>query len=833
MRAAGAGRKLLLLLVVVEVMTVMAGGATKLRKAEGEPVDVRNCCGEARDCGSKESCFVCPSVGKAATADESGRPLPSSLAEVVERNVRIEFPAFKAPRLTICVLGRNLANVTYLALRAIRGEVLAVGEGMPTEVVLIDNGSTDKMVLNLVGALRNVKVVMAGRNLHWSAGNNLGFGCRAATSEYTLFWNNDAIMQPGFLAEYARVFREDRVGKIGAVGCRIMFGGTQILQEAGSMIFQNGGGNGYGRMAVLDEYEHRYMFTRAVDYVSGACMAVRNRALLEAGLIDAKNFPTYYSDTDLCLALRWKQGLDVHYTPFAAIDHLESASYGSEFARKEMKHYAPIFWKRWSAILGKHMMPPDVLSPATYFCGRHAGGGRTLLFVVESLTHALYDEGSQRQLLMWRFLTITGDHVTVLPLRIERSSEASIRTLGKLGIEVVSPIVQFARTALKRAAGSARTTVERMDSRTLYHHQDDVKAFFKLTRVAVPEEIASFPGTGAVQYHALGETDDLLRGLGVADMISLFAEDRPNLYDAVVAVGPLAYKATEAALAHHFPRAVRVYDAGYQDVGKVASFLHNENDIVDNLARYGAEWEREGIAWGTIVLAADQNEVDLLRRESPHALKDFAVVHPPMNPVGSLGPESSRRLSRRCKIMAHASFTGPLGYDKDPILHLLREAIPAIPVTLRKEASIELLLFGEGPIPSVIERELKRLQLPYSHVTKRSGLSYSEIRLVVAAHTTGPVLPKVTDAVRHGVPVIVSPLAAAAYDWTAEQGIVSAGSFEVLAKEIELLFRDENVWNARRESLASFAAASQTTNGEDRILAAFRKVKPLSCHAKQ
>ena len=70
---------------------------------------------------------------------------------------------------------------------------------------------------------------------------------------------------------------------------------------------------------------------RAVDYVTGALMAVKRRALEMLGGLDEGYWPAYYEETDFCRKAT-DRGLRVLYWPWAAGRHGESSTLGPQSA---------------------------------------------------------------------------------------------------------------------------------------------------------------------------------------------------------------------------------------------------------------------------------------------------------------------------------------------------------------------------------------------------------------------------------------------------------------------------------------------------------------------
>ncbi len=158
-------------------------------------------------------------------------------------------------------------------------------------------------------------------NLHFLRAANVG--ARAARGRHLLFLNNDTTLGSKALAEACGIL--DREADVGAVGGQILLLDGS-LQEAGSIIWQDGSTSGYGRGA--DPLDPSYQFQRDVDYCSGAFLMVRRVVFDQLGGFDPLFTPAYYEDADLCVRI-WEAGLRVVYSPRIQIVHVESASYGA------------------------------------------------------------------------------------------------------------------------------------------------------------------------------------------------------------------------------------------------------------------------------------------------------------------------------------------------------------------------------------------------------------------------------------------------------------------------------------------------------------------------
>jgi GT2 family glycosyltransferase len=82
-------------------------------------------------------------------------------------------------------------------------------------VLVVDNGSTDKSVNYIKTTFPSVDVLELGENLGYAAGNNAGFkhAVLAYNMEYVIFLNNDTIVEENFIEPLLVPFRNNNVGQ--------------------------------------------------------------------------------------------------------------------------------------------------------------------------------------------------------------------------------------------------------------------------------------------------------------------------------------------------------------------------------------------------------------------------------------------------------------------------------------------------------------------------------------------------------------------------------------------------------------------------------------------
>lgn len=234
------------------------------------------------------------------------------------------------PVVSVVVVVWNRADLTLTCLRS-----LALHTEVPSEVIVVDNASTDE-TRELLDRLGGVTVVRNSGNLGFTVAANIG--AKAARGELLLFLNNDAELVPGSIGHLVDTAR--RTSAIGAVGGKLVFPDGR-LQEAGSIIWSDGSCDAYGRGG--DPAAPEFNFERQVDFCSGALLLTPRAVFEGLGGFDERYQPAYYEDADYCVRL-WEGGLRVVYQPKAVAIHHEFGSAASSQASIDLqRERRPIF----------------------------------------------------------------------------------------------------------------------------------------------------------------------------------------------------------------------------------------------------------------------------------------------------------------------------------------------------------------------------------------------------------------------------------------------------------------------------------------------------------
>ncbi len=317
---------------------------------------------------------------------------------------KLDFSHNAPPAISVIVVLYNQLDLTLTALDSLRRNFPG-----SIELILADSGSTDDS--------RHIERFVSGAKIV-RFNHNAGFveACNAAlphvTAPVTLYMNNDILLEYGAIeAALARLAGDE---KIGAVGGKIIRT-NGALQEAGCIIWRDGGTEGYFRDG--DPNAPEVNFVRAVDFCSGVFLAVRSDLLKAHGGFDPAFKPAYFEETDLCIALQ-KDGYKVIYDPAIMIIHQEYSSSDSTIANLMMAQNHPKFRKKNQAFL-KTRCPanPDLIIHARSPRGRSPLGlEKRILFIEDRIPLRHLGSGFTRSNDILAAMAALGHQVTLFPI---------------------------------------------------------------------------------------------------------------------------------------------------------------------------------------------------------------------------------------------------------------------------------------------------------------------------------------------------------------------------------------------------------------------------------
>ena len=249
------------------------------------------------------------------------------------------------PELAVVVVSHDTRELLLRALASVPVDA--------SEVVVVDNASTDGSAEAVRRAFPGVRVIESPDNTGYGAAANLGMA--ACSAPCVLLLNSDTLVRPGALRALADYLA--RHPRAGLAGPRLEnpdgtlqrscfdFLGTARLGIEKSVL---------GRwLAAVPALRDRWLIhhgphdrPRTAPWVLGAALALRREAFAAVGGFDPAFF-LYGEEVDLCYRL-WRAGWEVHFTPGATVVHVGGASSAAARARMEVQRVdsARLFYRR-------------------------------------------------------------------------------------------------------------------------------------------------------------------------------------------------------------------------------------------------------------------------------------------------------------------------------------------------------------------------------------------------------------------------------------------------------------------------------------------------------
>jgi GT2 family glycosyltransferase len=211
-----------------------------------------------------------------------------------------------------------------------------------SEVLVVDNGSTDGSADWLRARYPQVRVLALERNLGFGGGSNAGF--KAAKNDIVVLLNSDMRVESDFLAPLLAGFTGDE--KVFAVSCQIFLSDPTKRRE------ETGLTDGWwkdGALRVTHREDPKVDCLFPCFYGGGGSTAFDRRKFLSLGGFDELLAPFYLEDTDIGF-MGWKRGWKILYQPASVVYHEHRGTIGKKFSPAYIqsvlqKNYVLFAWK--------------------------------------------------------------------------------------------------------------------------------------------------------------------------------------------------------------------------------------------------------------------------------------------------------------------------------------------------------------------------------------------------------------------------------------------------------------------------------------------------------
>ncbi|CCG04984.1 glycosyltransferase family 2 protein [Blastococcus saxobsidens] len=262
----------------------------------------------------------------------------------------------RTPAVSVLVVDWNGGDLLLRCLQSVTED--AGRPGVPTtEVVVVDNASTDGAADRAQERFPGLIVLRQESNLGFAGGANAGI--RAARGAVIVLVNNDAEVRGGFLEAVTAALDAPGNEDVAAVTGRVLLAGwyrplpadaapeeglrghdgsrwgraderdpgaRRLTNSTGNEMTRSGNGRDRDWLAPADQQPAGSQ----VFGFNGGCVALRRRALDDVGLFDDRLF-MYFEDTELSWRLR-RAGWRIMHEPGAVTVHQHAASSGTATA---------------------------------------------------------------------------------------------------------------------------------------------------------------------------------------------------------------------------------------------------------------------------------------------------------------------------------------------------------------------------------------------------------------------------------------------------------------------------------------------------------------------
>src|SRR3989339_646309 len=224
--------------------------------------------------------------------------------------------------VSICLVNHNAKALTYDCIDSIYAKTK-----VPFEIILVDNNSEDKSVLEIKNKHPEIKIINNEKNVGFAAANNQAI--RQAVGKYVILLNNDTILKNNAL-DLMVDYMEKRKN-IGILTCKLFEPSGNIQRNCRAFPLSPLD-TFFGRASILSRVfpnnpitkhnlslEWDYNSAKSVEWVSGAAMMIRKAVIDKLGMLD-ENYYIYWEDTDYCKRVK-DNNWEIWFLPTAEILH--------------------------------------------------------------------------------------------------------------------------------------------------------------------------------------------------------------------------------------------------------------------------------------------------------------------------------------------------------------------------------------------------------------------------------------------------------------------------------------------------------------------------------
>lgn len=214
-----------------------------------------------------------------------------------------------APTTSVIIVTHNSQRFLPKAMHCLKMQTLP-----PTQIVIVDSGSKETEYLEPYQKEKNVVVVLAGNDIGFCKGNNIGMSKIPRDCDYVFFLNPDAFLTPKYIEGAIAYMQDPENQQCGMLTGTLLGYDINADRPTGKYdstgVFRKWYGHWYDRGQGKDAQQDLYSKIENLPAICGAAMFCRKRALdtvlIREGEVLDSTFFMYKEDIDLAIRLRRK-----------------------------------------------------------------------------------------------------------------------------------------------------------------------------------------------------------------------------------------------------------------------------------------------------------------------------------------------------------------------------------------------------------------------------------------------------------------------------------------------------------------------------------------------
>lgn len=241
------------------------------------------------------------------------------------------------PGISVIIPSRNGRTLLEAQLPGIAAGL----SGIPSEIIVVDNGSTDGTADSLRSAFPAVELEISRDPLSFARAVNRGIA-RARYSHVCLL-NNDMLLEPGFFPALLRAF--EQVPGLFCATAEIRFPEGVRREETGKAVMAQ---SSPGDFPIRCDETLPGEDLSYVLYGSGGCSLYDAARLRALGGVDEAYEPAYVEDLDLGYRA-WQRGWPSVYVAGAVVEHRHRATTSRYYSEQQLERVLEINYLKFLA----------------------------------------------------------------------------------------------------------------------------------------------------------------------------------------------------------------------------------------------------------------------------------------------------------------------------------------------------------------------------------------------------------------------------------------------------------------------------------------------------